>query len=228
MSLYARNVRAVFLNVVAWFILYSLQISLLLSLPCSSLVPELINQFPLIYWQHFTHCESMVFIHVFSLASALFYLLHKLKLHQSFNIYVYDHIGIECMYIAVCLIQRVRQENLTVIQTTANLKISRFLVGPSISTSHFNICALYLIIIIIIIIIVVVVVVVVVIIWCQFTSYSEKESVTYPKPYHILLLSWNAQLQTPIYRMFQKELYNFESLYKFIQSTCTVFWTVIK
>jgi hypothetical protein len=29
------------------------------------------------------------------------------------------------------------------------------------------------------------------------------------------------------YTEFQKEIYNFESLYKFIQRTCTVFWTVI-
>jgi hypothetical protein len=28
-----------------------------------------------------------------------------------------------------------------------------------------------------------------------------------------------------MYRLFRKELYNFESLYKFIQRTCTVFWT---
>jgi hypothetical protein len=31
----------------------------------------------------------------------------------------------------------------------------------------------------------------------------------------------------PLYRVFQKELYNFESLCKFIQRTCTVFSTVI-
>jgi hypothetical protein len=30
-----------------------------------------------------------------------------------------------------------------------------------------------------------------------------------------------------MYRMFQKELYNFETLYIFIQRTCSVFWTVI-
>jgi hypothetical protein len=30
-----------------------------------------------------------------------------------------------------------------------------------------------------------------------------------------------------LYRVFQKELYNFESLYKFIQGTCTEFWTAI-
>jgi hypothetical protein len=30
-----------------------------------------------------------------------------------------------------------------------------------------------------------------------------------------------------MYKVFQKYLYNFESLYKFIQRTCTVFWTVI-
>jgi hypothetical protein len=29
------------------------------------------------------------------------------------------------------------------------------------------------------------------------------------------------------YKMFQKELYNFEGLHKFIQRTCAVFWTVI-
>jgi hypothetical protein len=29
------------------------------------------------------------------------------------------------------------------------------------------------------------------------------------------------------YTVFQKKLYNFESLYKCIQRTCTVFWTVI-
>jgi hypothetical protein len=31
----------------------------------------------------------------------------------------------------------------------------------------------------------------------------------------------------PLYKVFQKELYNFESLYKFIQRTYTVFWSVI-
>jgi hypothetical protein len=30
----------------------------------------------------------------------------------------------------------------------------------------------------------------------------------------------------PHYTVFQKESYNFESLYKFIQKTCTVFWTI--
>jgi hypothetical protein len=30
-----------------------------------------------------------------------------------------------------------------------------------------------------------------------------------------------------IYKVLQKELYNFDRLYKFIQRTCTVFWTVI-
>jgi hypothetical protein len=30
-----------------------------------------------------------------------------------------------------------------------------------------------------------------------------------------------------VYRVFQRKLYNFESLYDFIQRTCTTFWTVI-
>jgi hypothetical protein len=37
----------------------------------------------------------------------------------------------------------------------------------------------------------------------------------------------NAQLRICMHRVFQKELYNFESLYKFIHRTCTVFLTVI-
>jgi hypothetical protein len=40
-------------------------------------------------------------------------------------------------------------------------------------------------------------------------------------------VEWRFWWFTPKYRVLQIELYNFESLYKFIQRTCTVFWTVI-
>jgi hypothetical protein len=45
---------------------------------------------------------------------------------------------------------------------------------------------------------------------------------TFKQNWIVLVISWNI-----LYRMFQSELNNFESLYKFIQTTYTVFWTVI-
>jgi hypothetical protein len=42
-----------------------------------------------------------------------------------------------------------------------------------------------------------------------------------------IFLKWWKVIHTLKYNVFQKELYNFESLYKFIQRACAVFWTAI-
>jgi hypothetical protein len=103
-----------------WFIIYSLQISLLLSPLRPSLVSELINQFPLaLLTAFYSLLFTDFYIHVFSLASSLLsYLLCKLELHQDFNIYNYNHMHIKHMYTAMFV--------------------------TYISTSLFNTCALCL------------------------------------------------------------------------------------
>jgi hypothetical protein len=62
----------------------------------------------------------------------------------------------------------------------------------------------------------------------SFLATPCKHLSSLPYILHILLISSSSTSLFQVYRVFQKELYNPESLYELIQRTCAQVWTVIK